>query len=360
MKRIASLILSIILLMSIGVQSLAETKIITLTCGGDTLLGSNEKVRYEDFSFQSYVNRYGLDYPFANFKEMFENDDITLLNLEVVLTDEPDEKADKSRFNFRGPTEYAKILSQNSVEVVNLANNHTMDYGQKGFDATVGALDKVGVGYCGSDAEDVYTWVFEKDGIKIGFMGVVPLFWVDNKVHQQKLRDAGTRLKEEGCAAIVASLHCGREYLPKHDDIHDKYRRICMSLGADIVIGTHPHVPQGVHVTEEGVLHFYSLGNFAFGGNTGVDERISCVQALVAQVQMHFEDSVYIGCTPIIWPIHQSGTLPENNYQPVFVSGEEAETVMKMVQRDTRFKLKPFVEGEGAVQDFIPRLPNKK
>ena len=152
---------------------------------------------------------------------------------------------------------------------------------------------------------------------------------------------------------IVASLHCGKEYEKKHDDIHDKYERICISLGADLVIGNHPHVPQGVHINGD-VTHLYSLGNFVFGGNTGVDETVQCIQACVAQIALSFEDGEYLGHQLTLWPIHISGTSPENNYQPVFVTGEEAETVMKMIQRDTEFKLNPFVEGQGAVQDFVP------
>ena len=55
-----------------------------------------------------------------------------------------------------------------------------------------------------------------------------------------------------------------------------------------------------------------------------------------------------------IWPIHISGVSPENNYQPVLVEGDEAQAVMKRIQKDTSFKLKPYVDGQGAVQDFVP------
>ena len=293
--------------------ALAQTEVITLTCAGDALLGCNEKVRPMEYAFDRYIEKYGYEYPFAGLQSLFANDDVTLVNLEVVLADEPTEKAAKSRYIFRGTTDYAKILTAGSVEVVNLSNNHTMDYGQAGFDSTIAALEKEGIAYCGSTAGGSHTYIYEKNGIKIGFIGVLPGYWVNNKAHQADLIAKFDGLKEAGCQVIVASLHCGKEYLAKHDDIHDKYEKICLKYGADLIIGTHPHVPQGVAV----------------------------------------KDGVYTGHQMTIWPIHISGTSPENNYQPVLVEGEDAQKVMKMIQRDTRFKLNPYVDGEGAVQEFV-------
>ena len=350
MKKLISVFILVLLLFS---SALADTQVITLTCAGDALLGCNEKVRPQDYAFDRYIEKYGYEYPFAGLKELFSTDDITLVNLEVVLADEVlDEKAAKSRYNFRGTTDYAKILSASSIEVVNLANNHTMDYGQAGWDSTVAALDAEGIHYCGSTAGGSYAYVYEKDGIKIGFVGVLPGFWAKSTDNQADLIARFEELKQENCQVIVASLHCGKEYLAKHDDIHDKYEKICLKYGANLIIGTHPHVPQGINV-KSGVTHVYSLGNSSFGGNTGVDERLTVIQGYVTQFKLYFEDGVYTGHQMIIWPIHISGTSPENNYQPVLVGGEQAEKVMKMIQKDTRFKLNPYVEGQGAVQDFV-------
>jgi poly-gamma-glutamate synthesis protein (capsule biosynthesis protein) len=151
----------------------------------------------------------------------------------------------------------------------------------------------------------------------------------------------------------VASLHCGKEYNTIHGNIHDTYGGMLRSLGANIIIGDHPHVPQGVKIFR-GVTQLFSLGNSSFGGNTGVDEAIHCIQSCVVQFDLTFEDGVYQGHQMTIWPIHISGTTPENNYQPVLVNGMEAEAVMKRIQKDTEIMLNPYVEGKGAVQDFVP------
>ncbi len=112
---------------------------------------------------------------------------------------------------------------------------------------------------------------------------------------------------------------------------------------------------------ENGVTSLHSIGNFVFGGNTGVKEIKENLRlpGYVAQFDLVFEDNVYTGHQLTIWPIHISGTYPENNYQPVLVSGDDAEEVMKMIQNDTNITLNPYVEGKGAVQEFVP-APEKK
>ena len=98
-----------------------------------------------------------------------------------------------------------------------------------------------------------------------------------------------------------------------------------------------------------------SLTAHAQGGNTGIGEKLR-PEGYVAQFDLYFEDNVYTGHQLTIWPIHISGTTPENNYQPVLVTGEDAQAVMKLIQKDTKFTLNPYVDGEGAVQDFVPAV----
>ena len=82
-----------------------------------------------------------------------------------------------------------------------------------------------------------------------------------------------------------------------------------------------------------------------------------CLQSMVAQFDLYFEDGKYTGHQLTLWPIHISGVTPENNSQPVLVSGEDAQKAMRMVDRDNQgyvTRLNPFVDGQGAVQDFVP------
>ncbi len=339
----------------------AETRIVRMSCTGDVLLGSNEKVRREGagtYSYDTYVEKYGFAYPFAGLYDMFSSDDITFINLECVLADEIKGGFSKSRFIFRAPTEYTKILTEGSVEVCNLANNHTENYGTEGMNRTVEALEAAGIGYCGTTFGLNSYWIADLGGIKIGFVGAYPRYNggdASKKAKREKeLKSCFDACREAGCQVIVAAIHCGGEYEPKSASMQWDYENKCVKFGADLVIGNHPHIPQGIKV-DNGVTKLHSIGNFTFGGNTGIGEKLR-PEGYVAQFDLYFEDNVYTGHQLTIWPIHISGTTPENNYQPVLVTGEDAQAVMKLIQKDTKFTLNPYVDGEGAVQDFVPAV----
>ena len=331
---------------------------VTLTCTGDALIGCSESVRKKgagSYSYDTYIEKYGYAYPFAGLYDLFSRDDITFVNLENVLADSIKGGFSKSRLVFRGSSDYARILTAGSVEVVTLANNHSENYGVEGIEKTVAALEAEGIGYCGTTFGLNAYYIHEIGDIKVGFVGAYPRYNADNRNRNQaQLKACFDACREAGCQVIVASIHCGGEYQKKHLDIQERYEKLCKSMGANLVIGNHPHVPHGIHVAD-GVTCLYSIGNFTFGGNTGVDEKLSVIQSYVAQFDLYFDGSVYLGHQLTIWPIHISGTSPENNYQPVLVSGADAEQVMKLIQNDSgKLRLNPYVDGQGAVQDYVP------
>ena len=108
----------------------------------------------------------------------------------------------------------------------------------------------------------------------------------------------------------------------------------------------------------------YSLGNFCFGGNariknkTGRDtaETSEPLRTAVVQATLTFSASgEYLGQQLTIYPAHISGTFPESNFQPCRVYGQEAEDVMYVIQRDTKYPLDPYSDSEGcAVQSYLP------
>ena len=346
--RWAVLLLALLL---IPAGSLSETTIVKLTCTGDLMPGSNDKVSAQEYAFQRYIEKYGYGYPLEKMQGLLANDDITLVNFECVLNDTAAPSA--SRFRFRGPTDYAQILVDGSVEVANLANNHSGDYGKEGYLSTKAALEGAGIKLCGTTEFGNEACFVDVKGVRIGFVGVFPLW---NKDHPQDLEKAFQYLKDNDCDVIVASLHAGEEYRGYHGNMQESYGNRLRGLGAHIIVGNHPHVPEAIRVTN-GVTQLYSLGNFSFGGNTGVDEEIHCLQSMVAQFDLYFEDGRYIGHQLTMWPIHISGVTPENNYQPVLVDGEDAQKVMRRVAKDSDgyvTPLKPFVDGVGSVQDFVP------
>lgn len=343
------LILMSVLLLCVCCVAFAETTEVILTCTGDFMPGSNDRVKTEEYAFQRYIEKYGYGYPFEKLQGLFANDDITLVNLECMLNDSAPDNT--SRLRFRGPEEYANIFPACSIEVANLANNHSSDFGKEAYDTTIAALDGAGVQYCGTIEYGNHACYMEVKGVRIGFVGVYPLYYKD---HPEELEECFQQLKDAGCQVIVASLHCGAEYNATHGNIHDRYGKILRNLGAHIIVGNHPHVPQGFNVFD-GITQIYSLGNASFGGNTGVDEEMHEIRANVAQFRLVFEDGQYTGHQLTLWPIHISGVTPENNYQPVLVEGDAARKVMARVKKDSiHVRVKDYVDGQGAVQAFVP------
>jgi len=365
MKRkavFAMLLLAVLL----PLWAMGETTVVKLTCTGDFLPGSSDRLKNEPYAFQQFIRDKGYAYPFEKLQRLMAEDDITLVNLECPLND--DQPDSKSRLTFRGPEDFAQILPACSIEVANLANNHMGNYGKAGYKTTVAALEEAGVKYCGSIQEGSSACFVDVKGVRIGFVGTYPLW---NKERPQDLEKCFKYLKENNCDVIIASVHAGMEYRGSHGSMQDNYGDKLYKLGAHIVVGNHSHVPEGVRVFK-GVTQLYSLGNSSFGGNVGAaaaqdaahfnsdeaqSEAASFSKALgtvVAQFDLMFEDGKYIGHQLTLWPISISGSAPENDYQPALVGGEEAARIMKKVQSDTAFRLKPYVEGQGAVQDFVP------
>jgi len=329
--------------------ALAERQVITITATGDAMIGCNEFVREEDYSYISYIEKYGYAYPLEKLKPLLEKDDITLVNLEISLNRYVTPQL--GTLIFRAPPEYAQILAEGSVEIANLANNHTDDYWGTGYQQTAEALESVGIQYCGDTehGRDL-CWVDFPNDVRIGFIGIFPLYYQD---HNWEVETDFQRLRDAGCDVIICSLHCGIEKQPTRSEIQERLGRVFTEMGAHVIVGHHPHVPHGL-IVRDGVTQLLSLGNFTYGGVTGVDEEMYCIESLVAQIDLHFEDGVYLGHQVTLWPIHISGTSPENNYQPILVEGEAAQRVMQLVQNDTDFTLNPYIDGQGAVQDFVP------
>ena len=308
--------------------ALAE-KTIRMTFTGDVTLGSEESKKNQSTSFVTKATEEGYAYFFAQVKELFSQDDLTVVNLEGPLTDKSTQENTKKYYRFRGPTDYVNILLEGSVEACNLANNHTYDFGKQGYESTQATLDAAGIGYFGQQT----TYIYEKDGVKIAFFGLNSTQFNGNR---NWARDEIARLKaDEGVNAVVFVFHGGQEYGKKHNKNQETYAHFAIDAGADLVIMHHPHVVQGIEIYNNRTI-CYSLGNFCFGGN----KDVRALEALVAGVTMTFSDSgEYLGQQVDLYPANISGTNPSNNFQPLFVTGEAAQTVMALVQKDTKFDL---------------------
>lgn len=327
---------------------------VTLTFTGDCTLGNNTDMRGNESSFEAVVEANGYLYPFENVRALFQQDDLTIINLEGVLHDS-EKGINKKTYNFRGPTAFAQMLPLNSIEVASLGNNHTADYQKPGYTATIDALTAQGVAAIGTTAYDHRTFVYKKGNVKIGFVSINISHWWGKGVGTQ-MKEAIQKLKEDdGCAVVIACIHAGVEYDVRHDAYQERMADAFLKNGADIVVGNHPHVIQGMRV-ENGKTTLWSLGNFVFGGN----KEVRALRTYIARFTLSFDESgAYLGHQLNIIPAHISATDEYNNYQPVLVTDEEeAAKIIAAVQADSKaFKVQPYQKGIGALQEFVP-APN--
>lgn len=328
-------------LLETSLQVSGYTGEITLSFLGDCTLGGEKKAASSRGGFVQTALREGYAYPFEKLLGILEADDVTVVNLEGVLTDR-DLSRVKKTFNFKGPADFARILPLGSVELAGMANNHTQDYGTEGYQDTIAALEAAGVSYF--DAGHVAVWA--QDGVMIGFTGSA--FSLSTGA-QKTLRQQMETLRDLGCQLIVHSMHAGTEYEREPTSQQKTVAAHAVDMGADLVVGHHAHVVQG-YALLEGVPVAYSLGNAVFGGNRDPRDY----DALLLQAVFRFEEGVPDGVRLVFHPISVSGETGYNNYQPVLLSGEDAQRVLEKMEASTGVTMPAYVEGEGATTAWFP------
>ena len=300
---------------------------LVLTFGGDAVLGTREAWWKKEESFLAYLEANGMSYPFSGLQSVFGEDDMTFVNLECVLkADSAGENKDKE-YRFRGLPEYTEILWDGSIEQVNIANNHYIDYGTAGRDATRQALEDAGMPYSGYG----YTYIWEKDGHRIGFAGCRETIFKSDK---EVIRRDVAALRRAGCDVVIYSCHWGTEYRATHNSQQEEMAREAMLAGVDIIVGAHPHVVQGIGTAGNTVV-LWSLGNLMFGGT----HDMKTFDATLAQVRLRFSGDDYVGCTVSYIPIQTSSAEPENDFHPVIAEGSDKARVLEKIQADSAFTL---------------------
>lgn len=199
---------------------------------------------------------------------------VSIANLEAPVA-ESGSPATKSGPINQTVRETPAILTDAGIDAVTLANNHSMDYGVEGLSATLEACAAADLETCGAGMNDetalapLHLSVAE-DAVEVGLMSICErefgvaegsdpgVAWVN---HPQAMAQVRTAAAETD--VLILCVHGGIEYTPIPPDVVRERARAFVEAGADVIIGHHPHVPQGWEVVD-GVPVFYSLGNFLF------------------------------------------------------------------------------------------------
>jgi poly-gamma-glutamate capsule biosynthesis protein CapA/YwtB (metallophosphatase superfamily) len=255
-----------------AMQAVSPFSIVHLAAVGDVML---------DRALGNAIRQGNLAYPFERVQTQLQAADLTVGNLESALGDigQPAQK----RYTFRAPPEAALALAQGGFDIVSLANNHAMDYGPEALLQGINLLRAAGVSPVGAgmNAAEARRPVFaDAGGLLIAFLAYVNvpveassgfdtarwtatddspgLAWADPVDIEADVRQAAARAD-----LVVVLLHSGYEYVEEPSEPQVAAAQAAIDAGADLVVGHHAHVLQGVRFYGGGVIA-YGLGNFAF------------------------------------------------------------------------------------------------
>lgn len=248
-----------------------DSKSTTLIFAGDVLFANSFKNNYDAAGIEKVIEPQLL-------KEL-NAADIFMVNNEFPYSLRGEAMADK-QFTFRCDPKYVTALNEMGVDIVSLANNHTLDFGTDALSDTFKTLDQAGILYAGAGdtKERAYELeVIERNGKKFGFLAASRVIPVSNWNIQEWAPGMltaydDTKLVEliknarESCDFLTVYLHWGVEYDAYPQAYQVKIAEDCFTSGADLVIGAHTHCLQGVSYID-GKPVFFSLGNFVFGSD---------------------------------------------------------------------------------------------
>jgi poly-gamma-glutamate capsule biosynthesis protein CapA/YwtB (metallophosphatase superfamily) len=253
----------------LAVPHTAGAEKIVLTAVGDIMLAGS--------GVATFAKR-GYEYPFAATERELRRADITVGNLEAPLSRKGTEFTGK-KFRFKASPKAAAALRAAGFSVVTLANNHIMDFGSVGLQETMENLASEKISFTGAGenlAAARRPALVERKGMKIAFLAYsltqpLEFFAAESRAGTapgySRLFREDIRQAKLIADYVVVSFHWGAELatFPKSYQV-DAGRR-AIDAGADLVIGHHPHVLQGVERYRRGLI-LYSLGNFAFGSTS--------------------------------------------------------------------------------------------
>jgi poly-gamma-glutamate synthesis protein (capsule biosynthesis protein) len=224
------------------------------------------------------LNHGGYDSLFDDLTSALSAADFAYANLETPVSLSGD--AGTKEFHFNAPPDLLEALKTAGIKVVSVANNHVYDQGQKGLEETLNELDKAGLPYAGAgrgDAEAHRGARLEKNGIRVAVLGATQFFNTKdeklgdprsaraNRFDEKAIGEAIRTARSDSDFVIVAA-HWGEEYQAKPRASEVELAHDLFEAGADVILGTHPHVLQPIEIYRAAdgrtCMVIYSLGNF--------------------------------------------------------------------------------------------------
>ncbi|NER78403.1 MAG: CapA family protein [Leptolyngbya sp. SIO1D8] len=240
------------------------TVAVTLKAVGDIIPGTN---------FPNYRLPKDPNYLFNSVQPFLEETDLLFGNFESTLTDYPYSAKDISRgmtFAFRTPPAFAGVLQAAGFDVLSVANNHSFDFAEAGFNDTIAAIEQAGMQAVGRKGQIVTVQASEYAIAFIGFSYLED----HNSMHDLDTARSLIQAAQEQADIVVVSVHAGAEgtdalatrnrteyFFSENRGNLVQFSRAMVDAGADVILGHGPHVPRALEIHQEKLI-VYSLGNF--------------------------------------------------------------------------------------------------
>ena len=235
-------------------ESVVPREGITLLFGGDMMF---------DRYLRTVARRESGAFLFGNTGETLASADLVIANLEGPITDQASVSetsviGSRENYVFTFDPSVARLLHEEHIDVVNLGNNHSLNFGKEGVARTKAYLTDAGVAYFGSPLpEDERFLIRDIRGTRVALVNYNEFVW------QGKEKALADIVEVRGEAdVVILYTHWGTEYVPATDKMK-RLAREFVDAGVDLIIGSHPHVIQETEVYQ-GKTIYYSLGNFIF------------------------------------------------------------------------------------------------
>ncbi len=230
----------------------------------------------------------GYDYPFNGVRKELAAGDINIANLESPIATGGKEYSEK-KYRFRAEPQVARAISSAGFNLVTLANNHSMDFGGEALAETLQHLSDNGITWIGagenlSEARKMALYTIK--GKKIAFLAyslTQPIEFFARRDRPgtapgyEKLVTADIVGARSQADYVIVSFHWGREATETVLQFQRYTAHSAIEAGADVIIGHHPHILQGIECYRNGII-FYSLGNFAFASKSSVADVSAIVR----------------------------------------------------------------------------------
>jgi len=271
---------------------MSQDNSIKIIAVGDIMLGDQAiKIGH---GVNSVIKKNGSNYILEKVKKYFENGDVLFGNLESILSEKNMNKDSLKSSKLRGKSCSVKILKDAGFNILSLANNHSLEHGKESLDDTIELLKKNKINYIGVNEYYRKPLILNIKSKKVALFNYClikdPTSYISVTNEYEILKD----IKEyhDKADITIVSLHWGTEFInyPSKDQIKLAHRII--DCGADIILGHHPHVLQGIEYYKNRLIA-YSLGNFVFDMTVGTSQ-----QSMILNINI-LDDEIKIDPIPV-------------------------------------------------------------